>query len=67
MFWFQLIPSIGGIPKQSTRKFLADGEEVSEEDPRITEDNVAQYNALLWPLKAMDSSDIIKFSDRKFH
>ena len=63
----QIIPSIGGIPKQSTRKFLADGEEVSEEEPKITEENVAQYSALLWPLKAMDSLDIIQFSNRKFY
>ena len=62
---FQLIPSIGGLPKQKTRKFLADGQEVSEEDPRIGEENVAQYSALLWPLKNMDSSDIIMFCDCK--
>ena len=68
IFWiFQLIPSIGGLAKQKTRKFLADGQEVTDEDPRITEENVAQYSALLWPLKAMDSSDIIKFCDCKFH
>ena len=44
----QIIPSIGGIPKQSTRKFLADGQEVSEEDPKITDENVAQYYIVLY-------------------
>ena len=63
---FKIIPSIGGLPKQSTRKFLADGQEVSEEEPAIAEDNVAQYNAVLWPLKSMDSSDIIQLCNCKF-
>ena len=57
---------IGGIPKQSTRKFLSDSEEVSEEDPKITEENIAQYNALLWPLKEVESALIIKFCQREF-
>ena len=52
---------IGGIPKQSTRKFLSDSEEVTEEDPKITEENIAQYNALLWPLKEVESALIIIF------
>ena len=57
---------IGGIPKQSTRKFLSDSEEVSEEDPKITEENIAQYNALLCPLKEVESALIIKFCQREF-
>ena len=57
----QIIAMIGGIAKQSTRKFLSDSEEVTEEDPRITEENIAQYNAMLWPLKRVESTLILKF------
>ena len=52
---------MGGVPKQSTRKFLSDSAEVTEEDPAITEENFAQYNALLWPLKEVESALILKF------
>ena len=62
----KIIPSIGGLPKQKTRKFLADGQEVSEDDPKIDDENVAQYNAMLYPLKKMPSSDIIEISDCEF-
>ena len=52
---------MGGVPKQSTRKFLSDSAEVTEEEPEITEENFAQYNALLWPLKEVESALILKF------
>ena len=65
-FTSQIIGIIGGISKQSTRKFLSDSEEVTEEEPKITEDNIAQYNALLWPLKEVDSSLIIRFCNRMY-
>ena len=58
---------MGGIPKQSTRKFLSDSEEVTEEDPKITEDNIAQYNALLWPLKEVESALILKFCQSRLY
>ena len=48
------------------RKFLSDSEEVSDEDPRITEENLAQYNALLWPMKEVESGLILKCCQRKF-
>ena len=51
---------MGGVPKQSTRKFLSDSAEVTEEEPEITDENFAQYNALLWPLKEVESSLILK-------
>ena len=60
----QIIAVIGGIPKQSTRKFLSDSEEVTEEDPKITEENIA--NALLWPLKEVESSLILRFCQCEF-
>ena len=53
------------MPKQSTRKFLSDSAEVSEEDPQITENNFAQYNGLLWPLKEVESALILRFCQRK--
>ena len=49
-----IIGTIGGLAKQSTRKFVSESEEVSEDDPEITEDNIAQYNAILWSLKHID-------------
>ena len=49
-----IIGTIGGLAKQSTRKFVSESEEVSEDDPEITEDNIAQYNAFLWCLKHID-------------
>ena len=58
---FQIIGTVRGVPKQSTRKFLSDSAEVSDDEPSITEDNFAQYNALLWPLKEVESALILKY------
>ena len=65
MVYIQIIDIIGGVPKQSTRKFLSDSAEVTEDDPQITEDNFAQYNALLWPLTEVESGLILKFCQCK--
>ena len=65
MFSSKIIGTIGGLAKQSTRKFLSDSEEVTGDDPKITEDNIAQYNAILWPLKHVESALILKFCERK--
>ena len=62
----QIIGHIGGISKQTTRKFLSDSKELEDDEcPQITEANVAQYNALLRPIKAMDSTLILKLCKRK--
>ena len=56
---------MGGVPKQSTRKFLSDSAEVTEEEPEITEENFAQYNACLCPLKEVPSALILQFCQSK--
>ena len=56
---------MGGVPKQSTQKFLSDSAEVTEEEPGINDDNFAQYNALLLPLKVVGSALILIFCQRK--